>query len=82
VTAVPQPVKFLRRTVYETLAPEQLVERYLSGSSLDDLGMLTGTSPFRVRKVLVSHGVTIRPPCRHPGPNPSRYVRNKAPAPR
>jgi hypothetical protein len=82
VTAVPQPVKFLRRTVWEDLTQEQIVERYLGGLSLDDLGMLTGTSPFRVRKVLVSHGVTIRPPCRHPGPNPSRYVRKKAPAPR
>jgi hypothetical protein len=67
--------KFLRRTVWESLTPEQMVERYAAGASLDDLGMLTGTSCYRVRKVLVAHGVTIRPPCRHYHSNPIRYVR-------
>lgn len=73
---VHQPVKFLRRTVWEDLTPEQMVERYAAGASLDDLGMLTGTSAYRVRKILVAHGVTIRPPCRHGNPpSPIRYVK-------
>jgi hypothetical protein len=68
--------KHLRRTVWEALDEEQLVERYAAGASLDDLGMLTGTSGYRVRKILVARGVTIRPPCRHGSPpSPIRYVR-------
>lgn len=68
--------KFLRRTVWEAMDEDQLVERYAAGASLDDLGMLTGTSAFRVRKILVARGVTIRPPCRHGNPpSPIRYVR-------
>jgi hypothetical protein len=51
------------------------VARYKAGVSLDDLGTMTGTSGYRVRKVLVAHGVTIRPPCRHYHSNPIRYVR-------
>jgi hypothetical protein len=69
------PAKFLRRTVWEGLTPDQMAERYRAGASLDDLGMLTGTSGHRVRQVLVTHGVTIRPSCRPLGPNPNRYVR-------
>jgi hypothetical protein len=66
--------RFLRRTVWEALTPEQMVERYAAGASLDDLGMLTGTSGHRVRKVLVAHGVTIRPPYGHRGHSVSRYI--------
>jgi hypothetical protein len=68
-------VGYLRRTVWEPMTPEQLVARYAAGVSLDDLGTLTGTSGYRVRKILVAHGVTIRPPCRHYHSNPIRYVR-------
>lgn len=59
---IPQPVRYVRRTVYEDLTPEQIVERYRAGDSLDALGMITGTSGHRVRQILVAHGVTIRPP--------------------
>jgi hypothetical protein len=68
-------VGYLRRAVWEPMTPEQLVARYAAGVSLDDLGTLTGTSGYRVRKILVAHGVTIRPPCRHYHSNPIRYVR-------
>lgn len=67
--------RFMRRTVWETLTPEQLVERYMSGTSLDDLGMLTGTSSYRVRKILVEQGVEIRPSCGSRGHSVSRYLR-------
>jgi hypothetical protein len=56
--------RFLRRTVWEAMTPEQMVERYAAGASMDDIGFLTGTSGHKVRRILVAHGVTIRPPCR------------------
>jgi hypothetical protein len=73
---IPQPVRYVRRTVYEDLTQEQIVERYRAGESLDILGMITGTSSYRVRKVLVAHGVTIRPPCRWRKPNPCRFTKS------
>lgn len=66
--------RFLRRTVWEAMTPEQMIERYRAGASLDDIGMLTGSSAYKVRKILVAHGVTIKPSCRTSGPNPSRFV--------
>jgi hypothetical protein len=62
--------RFVRRTVWEALTPEQMVARYEEGLSLDDIGTLTGSSGHRVRKILIAHGVTIRPPCRHGSPCP------------
>jgi hypothetical protein len=70
----PKPVRFVRKTVYEDLTPAQMVERYATGESLDGLGLITGTSSFRVRKVLVAHGVTIRPRFGHRQDGPSRYL--------
>jgi hypothetical protein len=56
----PASMQFVRRTVWEDLTPEQMVERYAAGASLDDLGMLAGIGAYRVRRLLVSRGVTIR----------------------
>lgn len=66
---------FLRRKVWETMTPEQMVERYAAGASMDEIGFATGTSGFQVRKILVAHGITIRPRCRHRESNPGRFVK-------
>lgn len=66
--------KFLRRTVYEDLTPEQVVERYVAGRSMEDIGFATGTSGYLVRQILVERGVAIRPSCGHRGHSVSRYV--------
>jgi hypothetical protein len=72
----PQNRRFVRRTVYETLTLEQMVERYEAGASLDELGFATGTSGHIVRRQLVAVGVTIRPPCRHGSPSPIRFTKS------
>lgn len=51
---------FVRRTVWEALTPEQAVERYAAGESMDAIGFAMGISGHLVRKILVAHGVTIR----------------------
>jgi hypothetical protein len=45
---------------------EELAERYRAGASLDDLAVLCGDTPYRIRRALVAAGVAIRPP----GPPP------------
>lgn len=55
-------MRFVRRTVWEALTPEQMVERYAAGASIDNLAMLAGLGSDRVRKILVAHGVAIRAP--------------------
>ena len=50
-----------RRPVTITVTPEELVQRYLDGASLDDLGVLCGCSGKRIRRILVAQGVEIRP---------------------
>jgi hypothetical protein len=54
-------MKFVRRTVWEALTPEQMVERYAAGESVDDLAIMAGIGSAKVRKILVDRGVTIRP---------------------
>lgn len=53
-------MRFVRRTVWEALTPEQMVERYAAGLSMADLGTLVGIAEDRVRKILVDHGAAIR----------------------
>lgn len=53
-------MKFVRWTVWEPLSPEQMVERYAAGASVNDLAILAGIGAAKVRKILVDHGVTIR----------------------
>ena len=69
----PENTKFLRRTVWEAMTPEQMVARYDAGMSLNDIGFVAGTSGYQVRKLLVARGVTIRPRFGHP----SRYTRRR-----
>lgn len=71
-----QSNRFVRRTVYETLTLEQIVERYETGASLDELGFATGTSAHIVRKKLVAAGVAIRPAFGHRMGSPSRYMKS------
>jgi hypothetical protein len=44
-----------------TVTSEELARRYLDGASLDDLGVLCGCTAVRIRRILVAHGVEIRP---------------------
>jgi hypothetical protein len=69
------PVRYIRRTVWEDLTPEQVVERYATGASLHDLGILTGTSAYMVRRVLVAARATIRPATWGGPGNPRKYMR-------
>lgn len=69
------PVRYLRRTVWEDLTPEQIADRYAAGASLDDIGIVTGTGVHRVRAVLVEAGVTIRPAIGGRCSNPNKYLR-------
>jgi hypothetical protein len=64
-----------RHTVYEDLTTEQICEHYRAGRSMDELGFATGTSSHKVRKLLVEHGVTIRPAFGHRMGSPCRYMR-------
>jgi len=50
-----------RRPVTITVTPEELARRYLDGASLDDLGVLCGWTATFIRRILVAHGVKIRP---------------------
>jgi hypothetical protein len=50
-----------RRPVTITVTLEELARRYLDGASLDDLGVLCGCTATRIRRILVAHGVEIRP---------------------
>jgi hypothetical protein len=50
-----------RRPVTITVEPKELARRYLDGASLDDLGVLCDCTAVRIRRILVSHGVEIRP---------------------
>jgi len=43
------------------ITPEELARRYFDGASLDDLGVLCGCIAARIRRILVAHGVEIRP---------------------
>lgn len=56
----PVATRFVRVTVWEAMTPEQMAERYAAGATMDELGMLTGIGAYRVRRTLVSLGVTIR----------------------
>jgi uncharacterized protein (DUF433 family) len=40
---------------------EELAARYQAGASLDDLAVLYGNTPYRIRRTLVDAGVAIRP---------------------
>ena len=53
--------RYLRPPVTITVEPEELARRYLDGASLDDLGVLCGCTAARIRRILVAHGVEIRP---------------------
>jgi hypothetical protein len=48
--------------VNEFPSVEELVDRYCAGASLDDLAVLCGDTPYRIRRALVAAGVAIRPP--------------------
>jgi hypothetical protein len=50
-----------RPPVTITVEPEELARRYLGGASLDDLGVLCGCTAAPIRRILVAHGVEIRP---------------------
>jgi hypothetical protein len=50
-----------RRPVTITVTPEELARRYLDGASLDDLSVLCDCTATRIRRILVAHGVAIRP---------------------
>jgi hypothetical protein len=50
-----------RPLVTITVTPEELARRYRDGASLDDLGVLCGCTATRIRRILVAHGVEIRP---------------------
>lgn len=63
-------MRFVRRTVWEAMTPEQMVERYAAGASMNDLGTLVGIATDRVRKILVDHGATIR----RSGPRPGAPI--------
>jgi hypothetical protein len=43
-----------------TVKPDELVQRYLEGSSLDDLSILCGCTAGVIRRILVGEGVEIR----------------------
>lgn len=68
--------KFMRRTVWEDLTPEQVVERYAAGESMEGIGFVMGTGARAVRKILVDHGVTIRTAAGCLGRANGRYTRS------
>jgi uncharacterized protein (DUF433 family) len=47
--------------VNELPTVEELAERYRAGASLDDLAVLCGDTPYRIRSTLIAAGVAIRP---------------------
>ena len=53
--------RYPRPPVALTVTPEELAQRYLDGASLDDLGVLCGCTATPIRRILVAHGVNIRP---------------------
>jgi hypothetical protein len=59
--------RFAGDAVNELPSIEELVKRYQTGATLDDLAVLCGDTPYRIRRALVAAGVAIRPP----GPLPS-----------
>lgn len=67
--------KFVRQTVWEDLTPEQVVERYAAGESMEGIGFAMGLSGYHVRQVLVAHGVTIRSSAGFLGRPHGRYTR-------
>ena len=67
-------VQYLRRRpVKITVDPAELARRYRDGASLDDLGVLCGCTGTRIRRILIEHGVEIRPR----GYNPAGGKSNK-----
>ena len=53
--------RYPRPPVTITVEPEELARRHLDGASLDDLSVLCGCTAVRIRRILVAHGVEIRP---------------------
>jgi hypothetical protein len=59
-----------------TIKPDELVQRYRDGVSLDDLGILCGCDAGTIRRILVWQGVEIRPRGYTPGQSKSnRFIR-------
>jgi hypothetical protein len=50
-----------RQPVRIAATPDELAQRYRDGASLDDLAILYDCDASRIRRVLVAHGVEIRP---------------------
>jgi len=50
-----------RQPVRIAATPDELAQRYRDGASLYDLAILFGCDSSCIRRVLVAHGVEIRP---------------------
>jgi hypothetical protein len=65
-----------RQPVRITATPDELVQHYRDGASLNDLAVMCDCGAGRIRRILIAHGVEIRPRGYGKGNSmPGRYLR-------